>query len=119
VINPEAGLQLLSTVYKVNLYQPTWTNDHATGSKVVTRLDCYPIPVHPDGENIELGQKGLVSDMTIELKFRTTERPHSGDGEYTVIKRMPLKWVKQVPGAYALEVEHEQEQYMFIRMSAN
>jgi hypothetical protein len=121
LVNPDAGMQLVSTKYHLNLHLPEWgvtrsgKGADAETKRVVTGMGTVAMAFGVK-QPVDLGQKALVKDMLVELRFRAEEETRDADRDFTVLKRVPLKWADEVPGAYALDTEYKDDTYMFIRM---
>ena len=119
-VNPDLGMTLLSTTYRLNTYQPTWVWDAAKGQNVVAKLDYSATPI-AHGTPVTIGFTDLLADLTVEMKFRTQTPTKEADHEYTVIRKVPVKWVDAHAGPNGatrysvLPVTHDGVEYMFMR----
>lgn len=114
-INPEAGLELRSVSYRFIINHPTREFDPVKGQKVVVAMRPDPRPASTKEKTLIGSQAGVVSDLLVELRFRTTAPTRDADPDITVLKRVPMKFTPTVAGTYTLPVEFRGEQYMYIR----
>ena len=91
-VNPDMGMTLLSTTYRLNTYHPTWVWDASQGKNVVAKLDYSAQPLSY-GQAVNIGPYELLADLTVEMKFRTLAPTREADHEYTVIKKVPVQWI--------------------------
>ena len=119
-VNPDLGMTLLSTTYRLNTYQPTWVWDAAKGQNVVAKLDYSATPI-AHGTPVTIGFTDLLADLTVEMKFRTQTPTKEADHEFTVIRKVPVKWVDAHAGPNGatrysvLPVTHDGVEYLFMR----
>lgn len=112
-VNPDCGLELVSASYHLNIYTPTWSHDFATKRKVITRFDAARRQIS-DKVALDIGS-GMIKDLLVELKFRTKAKTSEADTDITVLKTVPVRWVRTMPGTYAIQNVFKGDTYLFPR----